>query len=222
MTAKASIKSIQKSLVDFYQDPAYTTFFFGAKLAGEWANSSFESLAFQDAHLDTIKQGAFVQSALEPGGKINSVLLLWFDLMHAVILFGVLMYLISAKNATVSQLFFVILFIGGFIFFTFWEAKATYVVPYFFLLIPYAYPGYLQCADSTTTLVSVMQRKVPKTTLREFKSIYVTILILTILIFIIAISDSQYINNLFKITFDTEQYYEYMSGLIKSSWRIIY
>jgi hypothetical protein len=220
--AKASIQSIQSSLTKFYQDPKYATFFFGSKLALEWTNPSFECFAFQEDRFVHDSRGAIVRSTIEPGGKLNTILLLWFDVTQSVILFGVIIYLASAKQASLRQLFFVMLFIGGYIFFIFWEAKARYVVPYFFMLIPYSYPGYVKCVDSAKAITSVLRHQADSSVMQKHRSIYITILILIVLILWIALSNSPYIMNLFKITTDTDLYYEYVNGLIKDSWKIVY
>ena len=45
-------------------------------------------------------------------------------------------------SLTVYELFNAVLMIGGFVFFTFWEAKSQYVAPYYFVIIPYAVIGW--------------------------------------------------------------------------------
>ena len=38
--------------------------------------------------------------------------------------------------------FFLLIFIGGALFYTFWEAQSQYTIPYFYLLIPCSIRGY--------------------------------------------------------------------------------
>jgi hypothetical protein len=221
-TTEAALESITNSFEKFYQEPEFAAFFFGSKLTAEWANSSFESLSFQEIHKSTVDRGALVTSAIIPGGKLNALMLLCFDLFHAVVLFGVLLYLTTEKSATIHQLFFVILFIGGFIFFLFWEAKARYVLPFFFLLIPYAYPGYRKGISGCKELISAIKIKEVPSAFKKNRGLYIVLTLITIMILFILLSNSTYIELLFKTTYDNGQYYNYMEGAAKDSWIIKY
>lgn len=57
-------------------------------------------------------------------------------------LVGALAIFLLEKDFDVDKLIFATIFIGGFIFHIFWEAKGQYALPYFILLFPYAIRGY--------------------------------------------------------------------------------
>ena len=52
------------------------------------------------------------------------------------------------------ELFNAVLMIGGFVFFTFWEAKSQYVAPYYFVIIPYAVIGWKSMINKISDMAS--------------------------------------------------------------------
>ena len=188
-TAAASKEKIAERLAVFGEDPAYAWQFFHKKLASEWNNPTFECFHNQNWRLTGVELPALIRSAINDGGKLNLVLIEWLDIAQSVVLFGVLMYLVCVKATDLRKLFFMILFIGGFLFFLFWEAKSRYVVSFYLLLLPYAYPGY----------AALLKQKRVK-----------PVLVVGILIAVIGISGNSWINNAFKPGQDTEAYYEYI------------
>ncbi|MBR1672313.1 MAG: RICIN domain-containing protein, partial [Fretibacterium sp.] len=58
-----------------------------------------------------------------------------------LILFGVLLFIVLGRGGGVT-FFYRVTFVGGFVFHTFWEAKAIYALSYFALLLPLAVEGY--------------------------------------------------------------------------------
>ena len=62
--------------------------------------------------------------------------------MQNIILLSAFSYfLLNWKNININSLILGIVFVGGFIFHMFWEAKCQYTITYFWLLIPYAAQG---------------------------------------------------------------------------------
>ena len=57
-------------------------------------------------------------------------------------------------SLTVYELFNAVLMIGGFVFFTFWEAKSQYVAPYYFVIIPYAVIGWKSMINKISDMAS--------------------------------------------------------------------
>lgn len=196
-TAEAALDYIKERLGEFAENPALGWRFFNRKLASEWNNPTFECFSIQNARNTGLELNGVVKSTINDGGKINLLLIYVLDIGQSILLFGILLYLISADQADWGQLLFCILFIGGFIFFAFWEAKCQYVVPFFFLLIPYAYLGYRELA----------QRLVAKA---KWNKLYTSLAVLAVLILVIAMSDGQWVQDSFKIHTDTEAYYEYI------------
>lgn len=68
---------------------------------------------------------------------------------------GVLVFvLFDIKNCSIEHLIFAIIFIGGFVFHLFWEAKCQYTITYFVLLIPYAAKGYKIAQEKMFFIIS--------------------------------------------------------------------
>ncbi len=188
-TAKAAKADIGARLKFFKEDPVYAWRFFHKKLASEWNNPTFECFHIQNWRNTSLELSPVVKSIINDGGKLNILLIDLLDLAQSIVLFGVMMYLICVKTTDLRQLLFMILFIGGFLFFAFWEAKCRYVLPFYFLLIPYAYSGYAEM---------IRQKRIKTAT------------VIMVLIAWIGISQNSWICDAFKLNADTDAYYEYI------------
>lgn len=188
-TTEAAKAAIAERLEVFRAQPAYAWQFFHKKLASEWNNPTFECFHIQNSRQTSLELSPFVKSMINDGGKINILFIELLDIGQSIVLFGVLMYLVCVKTTDLKKLLFMILFIGGFIFFTFWEAKCRYVLPFYLLLIPYAYPGY----------AAVIRQKRVK-----------TVAVLAAIALLIGISGNKWICDAFKLDQDTNAYYDYI------------
>ncbi len=141
-TAEASLENIKASLNDFITHPLKAWSFFHRKWALEWNNPTFECFNAQNLRISVVELSSLIKSTINDGGKVNILAIAWMDGWQTVLLFGMLLYLICAKDADVKTLLPAICFIGAFLFWTFWEAKPRYVVPYFLFMIPYSFAGY--------------------------------------------------------------------------------
>ena len=74
-------------------------------------------------------------------GILNKIFLKIMDIFALLTWCGcTVFYYINRKNLSITQLIFGIIFLGGFLFHLFWEAKALYTMPYFIIsLIPAVY-----------------------------------------------------------------------------------
>lgn len=192
-TAEEAKLSIAESLRNFAKDPAYAWKFFNQKIASQWNNPTFECFHIQNSRNTAIELSGFVLSAINDGGKLNILLIYVLDILQSVLLFGILIYFLHTEDRDHRQFIWALLFIGAFVFWTFWEAKSRYVAPYFLFLIPYAFMGYRILADR----------------FRE-KKIQLSLVILLLCIVFIGFSGSDPVKNSFKMDQDTEDYYEYI------------
>ena len=83
-----------------------------------------------------------MKSTIFDGGKVNILLIAFFDVCQSIFLFGILLYLITEKKAGFGEPLPFLLLIGAFVFWTFWETKCRYLLPYFLFVIPYSVLGY--------------------------------------------------------------------------------
>lgn len=195
-TATEAKQNIADRLKYFAQNPEYTWKFFNMKLASEWNNPTFECFHIQNWRGTSKELSAFVKSVINDGGKLNIVLILILDIAQSVTLFGVLMYLIGNNVRDLRKLLPIIVFIGGFVFFAFWEAKCRYTIPFYFMLIPYSYPGYRLLAEGLKE--------------KGFGRAKKACAVLALLILFICVTDNQTVCDAFKLNDDTDAYYEYI------------
>lgn len=192
-TAAGAKLSIMDSLENFAHNPAYAWEFFNKKNASQWNNPTFECFHIQNSRNTSMELSGFVLSAINDGGKLNILLIYVLDILQSVLLFGILIYFLHTKDKDHRQFIWALLFIGAFVFWTFWEAKSRYVAPYFLFLMPYAFMGYRILADR------FKERK-----------IQISLAILALCILFIGFSNAGWIRSSFKIDQDTEDYYEYI------------
>ncbi len=123
------------------EEPLKAGKFFTKKVISQWCDPLYQSLwsgPLEDYNqhtktplLRSLYTGGFAENLLSNGMKLYTMVFFGFALVF------VIKY---HKKYYGWQLCFLI-FIGGFIFHIFWEAKSQYVYPYFFALIPFvAFP----------------------------------------------------------------------------------
>ena len=192
-TAAACIENIKESLHNFASDPEYAWEFFNKKWAIQWNNPTFECFTLQSNKVSNVELTPLIKSTIFDGGKVNILLIAFFDICQSVFLFGILLYLITEKKADSGELLPFLLLIGAFAFWTFWETKSRYVLPYFLLVIPYSVIGY-------------------RNLLNQWKSriVRVSLGVIAALILFISVSNFPIIRESMKIDKDTEAYYEYI------------
>jgi hypothetical protein len=195
-TAAEAKENMAERLRYFAQNPGYAWRFINMKLASEWNNPTFESFHIQNWRITSVELPAIVKSIINDGGKLNIILIFILDIAQSVTLFGVLMYLIGNDEKDVRKLIFIILFIGGFVFFTVWEAKCRYTIPFYFMLIPYSYPGYRILAGQLKD--------------KGFGRLKKACVVLAVIIVFIGLSQNKTVCDAFKLNDDTDAYYEYI------------
>ena len=192
-TAVASLENIGESLQHFAKDPKYAWSFFNRKWAILWNNPTFECFTLQSNKVSNVELSPLVKSTIYDGGKINILLIAFFDVCQSIFLFGILLYLLTEKKADFGELLPFLLLIGAFVFWTFWETKCRYVLPYFLFVMPYSVLGY-------------------RNLIRQWKSkaVRISLGIIAALIVLIGVSNFSAITESMKINKDTEAYYEYI------------
>ena len=71
----------------------------------------------------------------------------FLNYMQTVILLGVLLFLVlRRRSGNLYELAGAVVFLGGYLFHTFWESSASYTIPYFILLVPYSVCGMAEWA----------------------------------------------------------------------------
>ena len=137
--AKADIKA---SIKNYIEHPGELLSFIVKKNASEWNNPTFQGfwvIQFRDS---AITPPGWVEWLLHGSGY--EILTYLLNLLQTLILIGTCYYMIACRrmDSFVTSLTPALIFIGGFVFHCFWEAKAQYTFSYFVLIIPYACIGY--------------------------------------------------------------------------------
>lgn len=117
--------------------------FFARKTAYQWNDPTFISLDRMAGRRSEIETAPFIQSLI--AGKGCSYLSVWLNIVQTLILTGALFYLLlTCKKAKIYELVIYVVFLGGFLFHLVWESSASYAIPYYVLLIPYAAKGFAE------------------------------------------------------------------------------
>lgn len=68
-----------------------------------WNNPTFESFTLQSNKVSNVELSPLVKSTIFDDGKINILLIAFFDVCQSLYLFGILMYLITEKNQVLEN-----------------------------------------------------------------------------------------------------------------------
>lgn len=142
LTAAAVKRDLGQTIQYFMEHPDYAADFFNRKLRSMWTEPTFQSLWIQEVKGFGWLFPSFARSLFKEGGAANEI---YWELCNAVqtlVYVGALLFVVFRfRRVKFQGLFFAVIFIGGFLFHLFWEAKGQYTVSYFTLLIPYAVLG---------------------------------------------------------------------------------
>lgn len=157
-------QDIINSLRGFAQDPGKAASFFTRKLASEWAEPTYVSLLHSNCDLTSNdwpypgykNYGRDVPFVIDRiyYGPTNELLIDVLDGLQSLI-YGFALYLLIRRrfDLSIEYLTPLLMCTGGFILFTFWEAKSQYVMVYVLALVPYAAAG-LDAAFLGTHVIS--------------------------------------------------------------------
>ncbi len=122
--------------------------FFARKNAFQWNDPTFISLDRTRNRASAADIPAFAVSLIEGRGSV--MLSVWLNYVQTLLLIGVLFYLLfSWKSDNLYELMGAVVFLGGYLFHFVWESSASYTIPYFVVIIPYAAKGltdWIRCA----------------------------------------------------------------------------
>lgn len=192
-TADIAKENLAQTLRYYAENPMEGWSFFNRKIASQWNNPTFEGFHMQNARLTSEELSPFIKSVINDGGKANILLTLFLDIFESIVLFGVLLYLVTCKG-DVKELIFAMLFVGAFVFFAVWEAKGRYVAPFYMMLIPYAAAGYRKLYEGG----------------RRFDLTKKLTVVMTAVVFLVAVCDVPFVNNSLKLGTQSEEYYDYI------------
>lgn len=139
--SKEDLKAILKSMAKHPIGRGVT--FFARKTAYQWNDPTFIAMERMEGRKSIIEVSPWVRELIEGKGEV--VLSVILNLVQTVILTGMLFYLFyTRKSRNLNELMVAVVFLGGYLFHMVWESSASYTMPYFVLLIPYAVKGFAE------------------------------------------------------------------------------
>lgn len=164
----ASKAEISKILKRMSQDLAGDGIpFFARKNAFQWNDPSFLCLENTKGRTSAVNMPDFVSNLIDGRGSVIFYVIM--NYVQTLIWFGVLFYLfMNWRSQNVHELFGAVIFLGGFLFHFIWESGASYTMPYFVIIIPYAVKGFadlVRCVNGA--LVSVRESKDKKALMKD-------------------------------------------------------
>lgn len=155
---KAAKEEIMLMLNKYAGDWRSGVDFLGRKQASQWNEPSFQCFCILWGRENGYESPKWVQSLVK--GRGNIALLELFNIGQTLVLAGVCLYLfLCYKEINLQKLFFAVIFVGGFLFHTFWESKSQYTMLYFLFLIPYMVSGYERLLYKLSAFVQKVKEK---------------------------------------------------------------
>ncbi len=147
--------SINDSLSNFIANPGYAVEFFTKKILSTWANPSFQCFA-------TVRNGSYL-AVPEWMLKLLSYssqksITEYLNVPAFLIYFGSLLYVLTEDFKRTDKLILPMIFVGGFLFYLVWEAKARYGLMFFIVLIPCAVKGFSRTASLITEKIGKIRQ----------------------------------------------------------------
>ncbi len=194
------VERVQRRLTEFVSNPEYAIRFFSGKNASQWNNPEFNAY-----FVNNVPSAVTVPEYLNRFFAVSTMdtVVRILNPMHFAVLAGAVLYLLLKKDKSDVSLFFCVVFVGGFMFHTVWEAKGQYTLPYFTLLLPLAVEGY---AEAIYTILDFPH-------LSKKRRITVISSLAAFIVFgaVICWSNSTLLNDIFVRSEDAESYISYLN-----------
>lgn len=138
---EASLEDLRRTVTRMSENPLDEGLpFFARKTAFQWNDPTFICLECTRWRDTEVTIPGWLMSLIYGRGSVYLSILL--NYMQTLILLCALLYILFRWHSrNLYELMGVVIFLGGFLFHMFWESGASYTLPYFILLIPYAVCG---------------------------------------------------------------------------------
>lgn len=149
-TNEEAKNEIKERIKYFISNPKDSYIFFRNKIESEWNEPTYQSLWIMH-YMKNQTEETYIFDGKINENLINKIYIKYCNIIQLIILFGACYYFIlNFRKNNIDELSFAIIFIGGFIFHLFWEAKSQYTITYFILLIPYCINGWCDLVELIT------------------------------------------------------------------------
>lgn len=141
--AECGRENLMENLQKMKEDPLYGADFMYRKLSSEWSEPTYESIWIQQNRMSNVRLVRPVANLFSGSGRLSGIYVVFCNLFQSFLYFFSLLFVIGKwKKITPSELLLPVIFIGGFLFHIFWEAKGQYTLPYCVCLLPMCVWGY--------------------------------------------------------------------------------
>ncbi len=146
LATEQSLADLRKIIKRMWENPLDEgVTFFARKTAYQWNDPTFISMERMRGRKSAIEMAPPIRSLIE--GKGSVALSVWLNYIQTLVFTGVLLYLfLNWKSKNLYELMGLVVFLGGYLFHMVWEASASYTIPYFTVMIPYAAKGFYDWA----------------------------------------------------------------------------
>lgn len=132
--------------------------FFARKTAFQWNDPTFICLDRTRGRKAAVSVPTYLKSLIYSSGSVK--LSGFLNDIQTLIWMGVLLYLfLRWKSDNLYELMGAVIFLGGYLFHLFWESSASYTIPYFVLLIPYAVCGMEEWEEFLEKRIAGLRKK---------------------------------------------------------------
>ncbi len=136
------VQAFKERIQYLVENPIYTVKYYSKKIISMWAEPTMEFGYYNSTYLEgtNLEEHRLVKTVIE--GKAHTILKIYQKGLTILILFGAICAIfINRKRLDKNVLLLCLIFLGGFTFHLFWEAKSRYILPYVIILIPTATLG---------------------------------------------------------------------------------
>lgn len=203
-----STKIYKERVETFLSDPAYMLNFMTRKQVHQWSDPTYRA----NRSIQVMEEGPSNSSFMHAlTGRVSTYVQSFvYEPYQLLVWTGVALFLwINCKRKDdlfADGLIFPLIFLGGFIFHTFWEAKSPYAYPYFISLIPAAVIGLRDFGIKAGEL----KKKAAKTDLKHMTfswSYRFTVAAVTIILLLAAVAGLSSMR--LQLNVETEEYKKY-------------
>lgn len=140
-TTQAAAEEIKEQIKQFTNNWKNGVKFFAKKTAAQWSEPTFGSIEISRNRESEKPLPGWIAGIYEENE--NAWYIELCNLYQTLVYMGTVLYVLTRwKTVRTEELIYAVIVMGGFVFHLFWEGKSQYVMPYFWLLIPYAVMGY--------------------------------------------------------------------------------
>ncbi len=145
--AKVAREYLMTRIDDIKKSPQKAISFFSGKNASQWANPDFQGFWVNKVmpHKSELVRPDWAVWLFSFRG--SETIFKWLNFLQFWIISGTLIYVLLRREND-EYLYLMSVVTGGFIFHSFWEAKAEYTLSYFALLLPVAANGWISIVET--------------------------------------------------------------------------